>query len=697
MARIKSDTGNGGPGRPAQRRLPRHALESSLSRMRSGTVVTVVAGAGYGKTALLEQWARRSEVRAVSLTVEEGDAAPQRLGRRLLAALTRVLPSDDPTAPAASDPAVTVDGLVERLRDTPLWLAFDDAHLLAGDGLALAAGLANARLPQLTLVLAGRSLPTGLNLPRLAVQGRVTAIPIRRLDIDGHDLALSLPPAVRPRAVRLHEQTGGWPAAIHALLQQLETGDNTPLASSLSSYLDGDVLAELPPSAIAYLEDLAITGLETISDLDELRGEPLGNSVAALLRDRPAPLIDVEEGTIALRPLMAEHLLARVRRTDPARIGAMGQRLGAHLVAQGRPEDAFAYVRTRSDRAGLAEFMHNQGLMLALQGNHTLVRQWMDQFEVKDLYRFPKLIVLHAALAMMAGDFSGLQSWLVVLKTLEHEGAAPWSPGDPSMRHLLSELAGLTPPGPGLAAALKAPPPYLLIGFALEAFADLARGDFGSPQGSGAAMLELTRGMPVVGAWLAASLAMSDALAGRWAQGRATLDQIPGSWSAALVQASRLTFLLDAVMARYAAEEGDHAGARFLMSKAHPRLEELTVGFPMVRLAAYLMLAQTAVRLREPMLVKVFHAQGRALAASSPALAKLLDETAEADSTAPRLTDAQMRVLERLNGPLTVPRIAAELHLSPATVRTHIRHIYLRLDVTNRADAAARAKELGLI
>jgi DNA-binding NarL/FixJ family response regulator len=43
------------------------------------------------------------------------------------------------------------------------------------------------------------------------------------------------------------------------------------------------------------------------------------------------------------------------------------------------------------------------------------------------------------------------------------------------------------------------------------------------------------------------------------------------------------------------------------------------------------------------------------------------------------------------------PQIAAELFVSPATVKTHFSHIYKKLDVSDRSGAVAHALRLGLI
>ena len=51
------------------------------------------------------------------------------------------------------------------------------------------------------------------------------------------------------------------------------------------------------------------------------------------------------------------------------------------------------------------------------------------------------------------------------------------------------------------------------------------------------------------------------------------------------------------------------------------------------------------------------------------------------------LSEAELRVVRFLPSNLKAPEIAAELFVSPNTVRTHLRHIYAKLDAHSRAEA----------
>jgi LuxR family maltose regulon positive regulatory protein len=61
------------------------------------------------------------------------------------------------------------------------------------------------------------------------------------------------------------------------------------------------------------------------------------------------------------------------------------------------------------------------------------------------------------------------------------------------------------------------------------------------------------------------------------------------------------------------------------------------------------------------------------------------------------LSEAELSVLRLLRSQLSQREIAAELHLSFNTIKTHTRSIYRKLDVVERAHAVARARELSLI
>jgi two-component system nitrate/nitrite response regulator NarL len=60
-------------------------------------------------------------------------------------------------------------------------------------------------------------------------------------------------------------------------------------------------------------------------------------------------------------------------------------------------------------------------------------------------------------------------------------------------------------------------------------------------------------------------------------------------------------------------------------------------------------------------------------------------------------TRGPLEILRSIADGRSAPQIARELHLSTATVKTHILHLYEKLGVAERAAAVAEAMRRGLV
>jgi two-component system, NarL family, nitrate/nitrite response regulator NarL len=63
----------------------------------------------------------------------------------------------------------------------------------------------------------------------------------------------------------------------------------------------------------------------------------------------------------------------------------------------------------------------------------------------------------------------------------------------------------------------------------------------------------------------------------------------------------------------------------------------------------------------------------------------------------PILSPLEREILDRIAAGESVPTIARAIHLSVSTVKTHVHHLYEKLDVSDRAAAVAVAMRRGLI
>ncbi|MFC0682814.1 response regulator [Lysobacter korlensis] len=82
--------------------------------------------------------------------------------------------------------------------------------------------------------------------------------------------------------------------------------------------------------------------------------------------------------------------------------------------------------------------------------------------------------------------------------------------------------------------------------------------------------------------------------------------------------------------------------------------------------------------------------------ALAPRMAALLVSRVQAPS-APTLSPREAEVLELVAEGLSNPAIARRLFLSDATVKTHLLHVFEKLEVSDRTRAVTRAMELGLL
>ncbi len=63
----------------------------------------------------------------------------------------------------------------------------------------------------------------------------------------------------------------------------------------------------------------------------------------------------------------------------------------------------------------------------------------------------------------------------------------------------------------------------------------------------------------------------------------------------------------------------------------------------------------------------------------------------------PLLSDRELEVLECMVDGQTTQQMAGRLFISENTVKTHVRHIFEKLEVSNRAEAVGKAMQMGLV
>jgi two-component system nitrate/nitrite response regulator NarL len=90
-------------------------------------------------------------------------------------------------------------------------------------------------------------------------------------------------------------------------------------------------------------------------------------------------------------------------------------------------------------------------------------------------------------------------------------------------------------------------------------------------------------------------------------------------------------------------------------------------------------------------------AAGRAVLAPEAQTALAQGVRLRGASHGPAISEREREVLALTADGLSAPQIGARLHLSPATVKSHLQNVYEKLGVSDRAAAVATAIRLGLL
>ncbi|HET7517404.1 MAG TPA: helix-turn-helix transcriptional regulator, partial [Actinomycetes bacterium] len=266
--------------------VPRPRLLEHLAKGVGRGLTVVCTPAGFGKTTLLGDWARRSRRPAAWLSLDAADNDPARFWRYVAAALERVRPgvgeqvevllrgSEQPPLEAVA--TAVINQVTVLSGEGAVALVMDDYHLIEAPEVHASVAFLLERLPPgLRLVLASRADPP-LPLARLRARGQLAELRAAELRFTLAETAaflreatgLDLPVA---SVAALQGRTEGWAAGVQLAALSLQ-GHADPagfVASFAGShryvldYLTQEVLARQPEQVTGFLLETSI--LERLS------------------------------------------------------------------------------------------------------------------------------------------------------------------------------------------------------------------------------------------------------------------------------------------------------------------------------------------------------------------------------------------------------------------------------------------------
>ena len=503
--------------------IPRPRLVEALRAGLTRPLILVCAPAGFGKTAVLADWARQGRWPVAWLSLDAGDNDPARFWRHIAAALDRIRPGlaqrVSPllsTATSASfEPAVTA--LVNELADQPgeddVLLVLDDYHLVSSEPVHASVAFLLAHLPAgLHLVLASRADPP-LPLARLRGRGQLAELRATELRFTAEEAAALLHEAVGhglPDSVAsaLAARTEGWAAGLRlAGLSLRGQADAAGFVAAFSGsnryvldYLTDEVLAGQTDQLRGFLLETSL--LERLSgELCDAVTESAG-SQALLEQIERAGLflvpLDEVRGWWRYHHLFADLLRVRLLAERPGQVVRLHRNAAAWCEAHGLPDDAVRHAVAAGERVWAARLIEQHfDAVYSLRGEGATLQRWLAALPAELVQARPRLLVAQAWMALASGEAGSAEDLLDAAERAPE--AAADEPFEPSV---------------GKSASLLASVPVRIV--LLRAYLAELRGD---AEGAAAFASRALAGISE-SEWLLASVARTHLAIAEWLHGR---------------------------------------------------------------------------------------------------------------------------------------------------------------------------------
>ena len=406
--------------------LARPRLSADDPDFRDRQIALVQAPAGYGKTSLLAQWRREHLARGIAvawLLADERDDA-QRFLRGLVQAVRTgcARPTFGHLLLDSAFASVSeLDGATGWLAEIAqlsldVLLIVDEAERLPAAGAeVLAYVLHNAPQNLRIVVAARRGLEASIAGLLAYGQGTLFGPETLRFRLDETIALVGNRFGTRVDAdacARLFEVTDGWPLGLQLALaamahaadprKAVETMVSGP--GSLRDHLVGALIANLSKQDEAFLIRISAVDMLHPALCHTLTGDAdAPRQLDRLVRETPVFITAEDSAWCRLHTLVRDVLRARFARLPAAEQEALHARASVWLAGQGMIEEAARHAHAAGQRQTAYELAERSLHDAVIQGQLSVVLDWLDLLPESELEQRPRLR-LAAAWALALGQ-----------------------------------------------------------------------------------------------------------------------------------------------------------------------------------------------------------------------------------------------------------------------------------------------------
>ena len=413
--------------------VPRQRLVETLGEGLARGRVLVCAPAGFGKTALLADWARGGGHPVAWLGLDGGDSDPARFWRHAVAALDRARPglAGRVGPPPPGSLAGLVTALINELAADPgpdeVLLVLDDYHLVGSGPVHESVAFLLENLPPgLRVVVSSRADPP-LPLARLRARGQLAELRAADLRFTGEEAAALLGEAAGPglpaaAAAALVARTEGWAAGLQlAGLSLRGHADPAGFVAAFSGshrfvldYLADEVLDGQPGQVRAFLLETSVLERLSAELCDAVTGRAGSQAMLAGVERAGLFLVPLDEvrGWWRYHHLFADLLRARLQAEQPGRVPALHRAAAAWCEEHDLADDAVRHALAAGDAAWAARLVERHVEELLGRSEGVTLRRWLSALPAESVRDRPRLCLAQAYGAAQGFQLEALEALL---------------------------------------------------------------------------------------------------------------------------------------------------------------------------------------------------------------------------------------------------------------------------------------------
>jgi LuxR family maltose regulon positive regulatory protein len=464
---------------------PRPRLIERLNRgLRHTPGVTLVsAPAGFGKTTLVNEWLRQSDLCTAWLSLDETDNDPTRFLTYLVAALQQIghtigqigqgILQTPHSAPTEALLTVLINEIAAN--PTPFVLVLDDYHVIKAQSIHHALTFLLEHLPPhpgpggqcqgMHMVITCRADPP-LPLARWRGRGQLTELREADLRFTTEEIALFFNEISElnlsaAQVQALENRTEGWITGLHlAALSMQGHEDLTGFINGFTGshryildYLTDEVLSRQPEEVQRFLFQTSILDRLSGPLCDVVVGRGASEQESRAENDlsspppspsSPRPIgsyassqeileylesanlflisLDDERRWYRYHHLFADLLRHRLRRNSPGQLPALHRRASEWYEQNGLPAEAIGHALAAADFERAATLIEQTAWEVLTRGEIAMLLSWLNRLPDELAHSRPELRIFNAWARAMTGQPDAAESYLQDIDSEDLQG-----------------------------------------------------------------------------------------------------------------------------------------------------------------------------------------------------------------------------------------------------------------------------------